>query len=292
MARVRVPATSANLGPGFDSMGLALDWYDEIEAEVIGAGVDIDVTGEGAEEVPRDATHLVVASIAQGLEAWGVPVPGIRLRAHNSIPHSRGLGSSAAAIVAGLSLAWAIAHPDTPLDRVEVLRLATLAEGHPDNAAAAVYGGVVLAWSEGERVECVQLQAHRDLEAVAFVPGHEVATRGARAVLPSQVPRPDAVAQATAAALLVEALTRHPEHLLAATRDLLHQPYRAHLMPESARLMDALSGRGVPAVISGAGPSVLAIGTPQQLQLTDLDAPDFAVLRLRPGRGVEVLDAR
>lgn len=290
MVRVRVPATSANLGPGFDSMGLALAWYDEITAEVIDAGVIVDVTGEGASEVPRDASHLVVASMAAGFSAWGLPMPGIRLSAHNSIPHSRGLGSSAAAIVGGLSLAWAIAHPGIPLDREEILRLATIAEGHPDNAAAAVHGGVVLAWTEGPRARCVLLDAHPRLEVVAYVPDHEVATKGARAVLPVDVPRLDAVSQATSAALLVDALTRHPEHLLVATRDWLHQPYRAHLMPESATLMASLRSAGVPAVISGAGPAVLAVGTPDQLG-DCTDVAGFSAVRSSLGQGVEIVDA-
>lgn len=290
MVRVRVPATSANLGPGFDSMGLALAWYDEVSAEVIDSGVVVDVTGEGAPDIPRDASHLVVSSMAAGFNAWGQPMPGVHLRAHNSIPHSRGLGSSAAAIVAGLSLAWAIAHPGVPLDRTEILRLATIAEGHPDNAAAAVHGGVVLAWSEDGHADCVLLDAHPELEAVAFVPDHEVPTKGARAILPTDVPRLEAVAQATSAALLVAALTRHPEHLLVATRDWLHQPYRAHLMVESARLMASLREAGVPAFISGAGPAVLAVGTPDQLVIT-ADTTGFTVVRSTLGRGVEVLDA-
>ncbi|HSN43602.1 MAG TPA: homoserine kinase [Propionibacteriaceae bacterium] len=290
MVRVRVPATSANLGPGFDAMGLALAWYDEVSVELISSGVVVDVTGEGASDVPRDASHLVVSSMAAGFAAWGRPMPGIHLRAHNSIPHSRGLGSSAAAIVAGLTLAWAVAHPGVPLDRAEILRLATIAEGHPDNAAAAVHGGVVLAWSDAGRADCVILDAHADLEVVAFVPDHEVPTRGARAILPTDVPRLEAVAQATSAALLVEALTRHPEHLLIATRDWLHQPYRAHLMVDSARLMASLREAGVPAVISGAGPAVLAIGTPDQLDIT-ADTSGFTVIRSTLGDGVEVLDA-
>ncbi len=143
---VRVPATTANLGSGFDCVGMAFDWYDELTLEILDApGLEVEVTGEGADQVPRDERHLVVASVLRGLDAFGVPVPGMRLTSHNTIPHSRGLGSSAAAIVAGLALAWGIAKPGEPLDPAVVTRLATDVEGHPDNAGAAAWGGAILA---------------------------------------------------------------------------------------------------------------------------------------------------
>ncbi|GAA1398186.1 homoserine kinase [Luteococcus peritonei] len=264
-ARVRVPATSANLGPGFDCMGLAVDWYDELSAEVLEHGLEVEVTGEGADQVPRDERHLVVRMLRQGLDELGEQAPGLRLQAHNTIPHSRGLGSSAAAIVAGLALAWALARPGEPLDLDWLDQLSSEAEGHPDNACAAVHGGVVLAWQEQDW-EVVELDPVRGLATCAWVPSFEVPTAGARGVLPDEVRRLDAVAQATCAAALVHAITTDPDRLLFATRDRLHQDHRAALMQPSADLVARLRQAGIAAVVSGAGPTVLALGTSEQLE--------------------------
>ncbi|MDO4785101.1 MAG: homoserine kinase [Propionibacteriaceae bacterium] len=284
---VRVAASSANLGSGFDCVGLALGLYDELEAKVTDAGLSIEVAGEGAGDVPTDGRHLVVRSIRQGLDAWGVPMPGLRLRTRNAIPHSRGLGSSAAAIVGGLALAWGIAFPDRPLDRAEVFRLSNLAEGHPDNAGASVYGGALLGWPEGDDARHVPLQLHPDLRMLVYVPDFETPTAGARRVLPDLVPRQDAVVQACRSALLMHALTTAPELLLRATEDRLHQDYRADLMRPSHDLMLRLRGQGVPATISGAGPTVLAIGTAEQLEPA-VEHPGFALWRLGLGEGVQL----
>ena len=298
IARVRVPATSANLGSGFDCMGLALDWYDELEAEATGGGLVFELSGEGAEQVPRDERHLVLASLVDGLADLGDEVAGLVLRAHNTIPHSRGLGSSAAAIVAGLALAWGLARPDRRLDLGWVDRLSSQAEGHPDNATAAVHGGAVLAWMPDDVdaapvVEVVELTPVSGLRAIALVPTFEVLTSGARKVLPDDVPRLDAVRQATRSALLVHALTTDPARLLEATDDLLHQPYRAGMMRPSADLVAALRAVGVAAVISGAGPTVLALGTPDQLALAEAVPQDgFVAHSVALGRGVELLEAR
>ncbi|MDO5082567.1 homoserine kinase [Arachnia propionica] len=265
--RVRVPATTANLGSGFDCVGLAVDWYDDLTLEVQDTpGVVIEVTGEGAGEVPRDGSHLVISTIRHCLELWQVPVPvGLRLSAHNTIPHSRGLGSSAAAIAAGCALAHGLAWPNRELDLQEVARVACLLEGHPDNAGAAVWGGAVLAWISGDRVEVIRLEPAEGLRCIAFVPALEVPTSGARGVLPEAVPRSDAVAQAIRAAILPKALERRPDLLLEATSDRLHQLQRAPLMPESWELMNRLRDSGVPATISGAGPTVFALGLSEQL---------------------------
>ena len=288
-AHVRVPATSANLGAGFDCIGIALDLYDEVSATTADT-VTVEVSGEGAGQLPTDASHLVVRQIMAGLESLGHSTPGISLRAHNVIPHSRGLGSSASAIVAGLALAWGLARPGKPLDLGWLGDLSSAEEGHPDNACAAVHGGAVLAWTLEERTSVVPLPVHPELAAIAFVPEHEVPTAGARRVLPDAVPRTDAVAELASAALLPQAIGVHPEHLLFATRDYLHQPYRAELMPASAALVARLREASVPAVISGAGPTVLAIGTPAQLGATDaVEAEGFEVRRLAIGRGVELL---
>ncbi|MGO4955815.1 homoserine kinase [Luteococcus sp. Sow4_B9] len=259
-AQVSVPATSANLGPGFDCMGLAVEMRDRLGVEVIASGLDFDITGEGAQQVPRDGSHLVVRVLTQALDELGASAPGLRLSAHNVVPHSRGLGSSAAAIVAGLALAWALVHPGEDLDLDWLCERSTEWEGHPDNACAAVLGGIVLAWSE-ESTQVVRLAPAAGLSCIAWVPSFEVRTADARAVLPGSIPRADAVAQAACSALLVHALTQDPARLMAATVDRLHQPQRAPLMEPSAALIRDLRAVGVPAVVSGAGPTVLAIGT-------------------------------
>ncbi|NLE96529.1 MAG: homoserine kinase [Propionibacterium sp.] len=287
--RVRVPATTANLGSGFDCVGLAIDWYDELELTLGGEGVRVDVTGEGAEQVPLDETHLVVATIRRGLEEWGDGVlPPMRLRSHNTIPHSRGLGSSASAIVAGLALAWGIAR-DEPLDLQELGRLSSILEGHADNAAASVYGGATLGWIEDGDVTIHPLRVHDDLVTRVWVPELEVLTKGARAVLPERVTHRDAVAQAASAATLILALDQRPDLLLKATADRLHQRYRADMMRGSYDLMEALRDVRVPATISGAGPTVIAVGTSEQLAVADeIPAGGFAMHELGLGRGVEL----
>lgn len=264
---VRVPATTANLGSGFDCIGVAVDWYDELILETRDTpGVVIEVTGEGAVQVPRDESHLVIATILHCLNQWQAPVPtGMGLSAHNTIPHSRGLGSSAAAIAAGCALAHGLAWPGRDLDLAELTRVASLLEGHPDNAGAAVWGGAILAWIDADRVELIRLEPATGLRCLAFVPDFEVPTSGARAVLPEVVPRRDAVAQAIASASLPKALEQRPDLLMAATADRLHQAHRAVLMPQSWELMNRLRDQGVPATISGAGPTVFAIGVPEQL---------------------------
>lgn len=285
---VRVPATTANLGSGFDCVGMAFDWYDELTLEVLDEpGLEVRVTGEGAYQVPHDERHLVVQSIRSGLAAFGAEAPGLRLTCHNTIPHSRGLGSSAAAIVGGLALAWGVAHPGEPIDRSVITRLATAAEGHPDNAGAAVWGGAILAWAREGKVSLVQLELPEGFGAVCFVPTIESKTHEARAVLPDTVTRADAVHQAIAAAALPLALTRRPDLLFDATADLLHQQYRAPMMPSSYDLMLRLRDAGVPAAISGAGPTVIAVGLEEQLAgVSRVDAGAFAVRRLRPAGGV------
>jgi homoserine kinase len=263
-ARVRVPATSANLGPGFDSLGLALALHDDVEVRALGsADVVVDVVGEGAEDVPSGEDHLVVRALRHALDHVGAPQTGLHLTCRNRIPHGRGLGSSAGAVVAGLLAARALVAEPESLDDDVVLRLATELEGHPDNAAPALLGGATVAWSDGTGedapVHAVRLAVHPDVAPVAVVPGTRLATAHARGVLPDQVPHRDAAFQAGRSALLVEALGRRPDLLLPATEDRLHQGYRRPVMAESMALVDALRARGVAAVVSGAGPTVLAL---------------------------------
>ncbi|HEX3713696.1 MAG TPA: homoserine kinase [Trebonia sp.] len=263
---VRVPATSANLGPGFDTLGLALALYDEVEARVTGSGLDIEVDGEGAADIAGSGEeHLIVRAMRVGFDSLDVPQPaGLALRCLNRIPHGRGLGSSAAAIVAGLLAARALAGAGTaPQD---VLPLASMLEGHPDNVAPCLYGGLTIAWLAGgglggQAARSVRLDVLPEVRPVAFVAPEPVSTRVARGLLPPTVPHADAARNAGRAALLIAALTACPEALLDATEDKLHQDYRAAAMPHTADLVARLRAAGVPAVVSGAGPSVLAFRT-------------------------------
>ncbi|GAA1726927.1 homoserine kinase [Aeromicrobium alkaliterrae] len=253
---VRVPATSANLGPGFDTLGLALDLYDEITVEAVPSGLHIDVTGAGAGEVPLDETHLVVRSMQAAFDLLGEKPAGLRLTCRNVVPHGRGLGSSAAAIVGGLLAARALVEGEDRLDDAALFQLATDLEGHPDNVAPALFGGLTISWVDGaaaavERLDC-------QVPVTVFVPPTAVSTAEARGLLPATVPHGDAVFNAGRAALLVAALLHAPERLISATEDRLHQSYRSAAMPESYRLVRSLRVEGVPAVISGAGPTVLA----------------------------------
>ncbi|HEU5270314.1 MAG TPA: homoserine kinase, partial [Jatrophihabitans sp.] len=261
--RVRVPATSANLGPGYDSFGLALARHDEVTASVTGGGLTIELAGEQTEQVPLDESHLVVRSMRACFELLGGQPPGLRLHCVNRIPHGRGLGSSAAAIVAGVELARGLC-PDDRLEDDGALALASRLEGHPDNVAACLLGGLTVAWlDEGGTARATRL-APTGVRPVLFIPPDRSATAAARAALPATVPHPDAAFNAARAALLPLALTGRPELLLAATEDRLHQGYRAAGMPASARLVEQLRSEGIAAVISGAGPTVLALAVADQ----------------------------
>jgi len=268
--RVRVPATSANLGPGFDTFGLALGEYDEVDVAVGGEGLVVEVSGEAADEVPLDESHLVVSAVLAAFRRWGGEPRGLRVRCRNSIPHARGLGSSAAAIVAGVVAARALLADADAVDDDEVLGIAAELEGHPDNVAAALAGGFTLAWTGDEGARAVRLSPHRDLLPVVCVPGWPMSTTTARGLLPAQVPHADAVFNASRAGLLVAALTQAPERLLEATADRLHQQYRAAAMRPTADLLDRLRSRGIPAVLSGAGPSVLALCDRRLHEMSDV----------------------
>lgn len=266
--RVTVPATSANLGPGFDALGLALGLDDEVEAEVTdgqAGSLTIDVVGEGAADVPRDGGHLVVRAMDRACALAGVERPPLALRATNRIPHGRGLGSSAAAVVAGLVLARELIAPD--LDDDAVLALASEIEGHPDNSAACLLGGLTIAWRDDSGVHAVRTSVSPHVHAVALVPAEALSTEVARGMLPTAVPHVDATFTAGRAALLVEALTRRPDLLMSATEDRLHQHYRAAAMPASADLLARLRSEGLAAVVSGAGPSLLVVTTGERADL-------------------------
>jgi homoserine kinase len=270
---VRVPATSANLGPGFDALGLALELYDDVSARVIGSGLAIEVSGEGA-DVARDETHLVVRAMRAAFERLGGQPSGVGLSCVNRIPHGRGLGSSAAAIVAGVLLARAlVTDGDVQLSTHDVLSVACEIEGHPDNVAACLLGGLTIAWTDPS-AHAVRLECDPAIAPVVLVPPFEASTSAARGLLPANVPHADAAFAAGRAALLIAALTGERDALFAATEDRLHQSYRAPAMPHSAQLVTTLRAAGVPAVISGAGPTVLALArTPAETSAARAAAP-------------------
>lgn len=258
--RVRVPATSANLGPGYDSLGLALGLYDDVVVRVADSGLHLDIAGEGAETLPRDEDHLLVRSLRTAFDLLGGQPRGLEVVCANRIPHGRGLGSSSAAICAGIMAARAVTTgADARLDDTAMLELATEIEGHPDNAAACLLGGFTLAWTDAGAARAVRMEPAESIVPVALVPAEPLLTETARGLLPRHVPHVDAAFNAARSALLVEALTRRPELLLPATEDRLHQEYRAPAMEGSAEVLNRLRGDGVPAVVSGAGPTVLAL---------------------------------
>ena len=265
---VRTPATSANLGPGFDSLGLALSLHDEVQAQVTGGGLRIEVTGFGERTARFGEGHLVVRAMRAAFGELGEQPPGIALRCVNAIPHGFGLGSSAAGIVAGMLAARALcgAAGTDRLSDEALLGLAAQLEGHADNVAACLAGGLTIAWGDGRSgsVRCARLDPLPELTPVLCVPAVPLATEAARQVLPTSVSHADAAKNAGRAALLIAALTGEAELkdatlLLDATRDYLHQPYRASSMPATASLIGALRDAGVPAVLSGAGPAALAL---------------------------------
>jgi len=261
--RVRVPATSANLGPGFDALGLALSLHDEVEAWVTESGLSIEVSGEGADLVGSDEAHLVVRAMRAAFAVTGGQPPGIGLRCVNRIPHGRGLGSSAAAIVAGLLAARALSGPGREkLPDASLFALASEIEGHPDNVAACLGGGLTIAWEAPDGPRMVRLQPLPSVTPVVCIAPSPVRTNVTRGLLPDVVGHRDAAANAGRSALLVAALTQPgttPDVLFDATRDWLHQDYRAAAMPHTHALVRALRAAGLAAVVSGAGPSVLTL---------------------------------
>lgn len=258
---VTVPATSANLGPGYDALGLALSLRDRVTATVIdGPAPEIVVVGEGEGQVPLDEGHLVHRSMAAAFEHMGRATPAVRLRCDNVIPHGRGLGSSSAAIVAGICAARGlVAGGSLLMDDDAVFALAAEIEGHPDNVAPAFYGGFTVAYADGDRFRAAPAAVDPRVTAVVFIPPDAVETKVARGLLPATVSHEDAARNAGRAALLVTAIGSRPELLLAATEDRLHQTYREPAMPRSLELIRDLRAAGLPAVVSGAGPTVLVL---------------------------------
>ncbi|AYE97151.1 homoserine kinase [Mycobacterium paragordonae] len=295
VASATVSASSANLGPGFDSLGLALSLCDEIVVETTDSGLVVTVEGEGAGQVPLGPEHLVVRAIQRGLQAAGVCAGGLAVRCRNDIPHSRGLGSSAAAVVSGLAVVnGLVAQTDSaPLSEAQLIQLASEFEGHPDNASAAVLGGAVVSWADHSTgrpdYSAVPLRLHPDIHLFAAIPEERSSTAETRVLLPAQVSHEDARFNISRVALLVVALTQRPDLLMAATEDVLHQPQRAPAMPSSAEYLRLLRRHSVAATLSGAGPSLIALSTEPELPAEAVEygtANGFMIKKMTVGDGV------
>ena len=261
-ASVRVPATSANLGPGFDVLGLSLGFYDQLTVEVIDGPDQAIISGEGKAELPTDEKHLVLRSIRKGLELVNESVPGLKLVANNQIPHARGMGSSSAAIVAGIALARELVGADR-ISTSDFINLAGQLEGNPDNIAPCILGGMTIAWMDEVGHHAVKLEVHPDVVPVVSIPDFKVPTEKARGLLPLRIPHDDAVFNVSRSSLMVYAMTQDPSLLLTATDDRMHQRQRADVMPDTLRAIAALRRAGLPAVVSGAGPTVLTLASVQ-----------------------------
>ena len=290
-----VSASTANLGPGFDSLGLALSLYDEIIVTTIESGLQVEVEGEGAGQVPLGPEHLVVRAVEHGLAAVGASASGLVVRCRNDIPHSRGLGSSAAAVVGGLAAANGLLAQagSTPLSTAQLIQISSEFEGHPDNASAAVLGGAVVSWTEHRddhaTYSAVSLRVHPDIRLFAAIPEDRSLTAATRVLLPGHVSHQDARFNVSRAALLVVALTQRPDLLLVATEDRLHQPQRAAAMPASAEYLRVLRRCGIPAALSGAGPALVIFTTRPELPAEALEfgaAKGFVVREMGIGPGV------
>ena len=258
---VSVPATTANLGPGFDTLGMALTMGDRLSATVVdGAGITVEVHGVGEGEVPTDETNLIAKSLLHAFAAKGVTAPALHLVAHNTIPHGRGLGSSGAAIVAGVMAAKGLLEGFESFDASELLAIATEMEGHPDNIAPSLFGGLTIAWMTDQGPKHKKLSVHRGVSLVVAVPQEaSMSTQLARSLQPDTVPHQDAIFNLSRSALLIAALIQSPELLFEATEDKLHQTYRASAMQDTDDLLQKLRKQGFAAVVSGAGPSVLIL---------------------------------
>ncbi|WP_045730551.1 homoserine kinase [Pseudarthrobacter chlorophenolicus] len=257
---VRVPATTANLGPGYDSLGMALALHDTLTVESLDTDeLVFDLRGEGADTLPRDASHLVIRAMDAAFERLGFRHGGLKVTAENVNPHGRGLGSSASAVVAAVSAANAMVPAESRRGRDWILQLTSEMEGHPDNVAPAIYGGLALSWQDSDQYSSTRAEVAGAVIPIVAVPDFELSTEAARALLPASVGHHAAAMNSGRAALLIHALTRDPGFLLAGTEDYLHQSYRASAMRPSAALITALRRAGHAAVVSGAGPTVLVL---------------------------------
>lgn len=281
-----IPATTANLGPGFDCMGLALDIHDLVSVEDAGTEADeIVIHGVGADTLPRDRRHMVLGTMRQLFDRQGWAVPPVRLTCTNRIPHGQGLGSSASAIVAGLfvgkAYAASLGHDVTDVD---LLQIGSDIDGHPDNVAPCLNGGLNVSWDDNGRWGVAHLDPHPSIRAILAIPAAVLATSVARGLIPDTVPHQDAVRNSARAALCIHAFTTDPSLLLPATEDFLHQRYRASAYRASYELVQRLRAAGVAAAISGAGPAVVVFATEDVTERIEIAVRAASV-------GFEILDA-
>jgi homoserine kinase len=290
LVTVRVPATSANLGPGYDSLGLALSLHDTLTVETLDNGeLEFELSGEGADSLPRDASHLVIRAVTDALERLGFRHRGLRITAENINPHGRGLGSSASAVVAAVTAANALVPEASQRGKDWILQLTSEMEGHPDNVAPAIFGGLALSWQDSDQYSSTRATVADAVIPVVAVPDFELSTEAARALLPASVGHHAAAMNSGRAALLIHALTTEPELLLPGTEDYLHQSYRAQAMPPSAELIAALRRAGHAAVVSGAGPTVLVLANGEAEARTIVDFIGSHTARNTPEVGWRVM---
>ena len=285
-ASVKVPASSANLGPGFDTLGLALSLYDHVEVEVVESGLEVVVSGEGEGEVPLDERHLVVKALRAALKAADVTAPGLRVVCTNAIPQSRGMGSSASAAAAGVAAANGLA--DFALDNDTLVQLASTFEGHPDNAAASILGAGIVSWTNtpidgrtAPQYFARRIEVHPDIKATAFIPDFHASTEAVRRVLPSDISHLDARFNVSRTAVMTVALRDDPSLLWEGTRDRMHQTYRAEVLPVTAEWVNRLRNLGYPAYLSGAGPTIMVLST---------NPVERSLVEEAQGRGMKVLE--
>lgn len=285
-ASVKVPASSANLGPGFDTLGLALSLYDHVEVEVVESGLEVVVSGEGEGEVPLDERHLVVKALRAALKAADVTAPGLRVVCTNAIPQSRGMGSSASAAAGGVAAANGLA--DFALDNDTLVQLASTFEGHPDNAAASILGAGIVSWTNtpidgrtAPQYFARRIEVHPDIKATAFIPDFHASTEAVRRVLPSDISHLDARFNVSRTAVMTVALRDDPSLLWEGTRDRMHQTYRAEVLPVTAEWVNRLRNLGYPAYLSGAGPTIMVLST---------NPVERSLVEEAQGRGMKVLE--
>jgi homoserine kinase len=281
---VRVPATSANLGPGYDSLGLALTLHDTLTVESLDSGeLVFELSGEGADSLPRDASHLVVRAMNAAFGRLGYRHNGLKIIADNVAPHGRGLGSSASAVVAAVTAANALLPAAEQQDREWILQLTSELEGHPDNVAPAIFGGLALSWQDSDQYSSTCATVDAAVVPIVAVPDYELSTEAARALLPASVGHHAAAMNSGRAALLIHALTNNPAFLLPGTEDFLHQSYRAEAMRPSAGLIQGLRSAGHAAVVSGAGPTVLVLANGEAEAAAVLEFIDTFTAESTPG---------
>lgn len=258
MVRVQVPATTANMGPGFDCLGMALQLYNTVEMSFAPAGLLIEIQGEGGSEIPRDEKNMVYLAAQRVFRLSGQESCGLKIKLANSIPVSRGLGSSTAAIIGGMIAANILS--GNKLSQKEIINNACAMEGHPDNIAAAVLGGIVVAVSADGEVKCQRILPPKNLRAVVSIPDFTLPTKTSREALPQQVPLSDAAFNLGRLALLIASLyTGDINQFGTAMEDRLHQPYRTSLVPGMKKVFAAAKLAGAKGItLSGAGPSIVA----------------------------------